>query len=244
MSKNTVLIVGASSAIGCEIIRQISDDKTLVLAHYYSGEARLAAVQAEVQAKIVPLCADLSTEDGIADLLESVGSHCDFPQKMVFLAAPHLRLVRFKDLMWEDFKHHSDMQLCTAVTILRRFLPQMAMTRYGRVVFMLSSSTLGVPPAAMAHYVTAKYALLGLMRALSSEYAGKHICINGVSPSMVETDFLSEIPEKIVEMSAQEHPLKRNATPTDIAPIVKFLLSEEAGYLTGVNIPVAGGIQV
>lgn len=242
MNKNVVLIVGASSAIGCEIIRWISDADTVILAHYYSGKDRLAAIEAEVKSKIVPIQSDLSSVGGIDALIESVESVCDFPQKIVFLSAPKLTLVRFKDLSWDDFKYHADFQLCTAVKILGRFLPKMAMARNGRVVFMLSSCTFGIPPAMMAHYVFAKYALLGLMKALSSEYAGKKICINAVSPSMVETGFLSNIPDKIVEFAAQQHPLKRNATPADIAPLVKFLLSEEAGYLTGVNIPVTGGI--
>lgn len=243
MNRDTVLIVGASSAIGCEIIKLISDDGTTVLAHYHSGKDRLAKVAAEVKGRIVPIQADLSTEEGIGALVESIASCCDFPRKIVFLAAPRVTLVRFKDLAWDDFRQHSDMQLCTAVKILGRFLPQMAKARHGRVVFMLTSYTLGVPPAAMAHYVTAKYALLGLMKGLASEYASKQVCINAVSPSMVETGFLSEIPEKIVEITALQHPLKRNAVPADVAPVVKFLLSEDAGYLTGINIPVSGGIQ-
>jgi len=58
---------------------------------------------------------------------------------------------------------------------------------------------------------------------------------------MIETDFLAKIPEKLIEMTADQHPQKRNGLPTDVAPVVRFLLSDEAGYITGVNIPVTGG---
>ena len=243
MSENHILIIGASSAIGCEIIRRIADESTVILAHYHTGRERLEALQSEVHGLIVPIRGDLSSEEGVNVLIETVAFHCHAPRKIVFLAAPRLTMVRFKDLSWQDFRHHSEMQLRTAVMLLGRFLPKMANSGYGRVVFMLSSVTIGVPPATMAHYVTAKHALLGLMRALASEYAAKRITVNAVSPSMVETDFLLDIPEKIVELAAQQHPLKRNAIPADLASVVKMLLSDEAGYLTGANIPITGGIQ-
>jgi 3-oxoacyl-[acyl-carrier protein] reductase len=241
VNKNHVLVVGASSAIGCEIIRQTSDDNSVFFAHYHSGKDRLDALLTEVNSRIVPIYADLSLEGDIDSLIESVASNVASPQKIIFVAAPALALTRFKDLTWSDFKEQLDVQLYSAFKILNRFLPVMSREKYGKVVFVLSGYTLGTPPSAMAHYVTAKYALLGLMKSLASEYAGKKICINAISPSMVETNFLANIPEKIVEFTAQQHPLKRNGTPADIAPFVKFLLSEDSAFMTGVNIPVTGG---
>ena len=83
--------------------------------------------------------------------------------------------------------------------------------------------------------------MLGLMKSLAAEYGDKNININAVSPSMIETKFLSEIHEKVIEMSAEMNPLKRNATTKDIVPIIKFLLSKESDYITGANIPITGG---
>jgi 3-oxoacyl-[acyl-carrier protein] reductase len=241
MNKKIVLIVGASSSIGCEIIRQISDENTIILAHYYSRKEELCSLQSEVKAKVVLIQADLSIEKGVDWLIESIAASYDFPDRIVFLAAPALALIRFKDLKWDDFRSQMDMQLYTVYKILNRFLPKMASAKQGKIVFILSSYTIGIPPIAMAHYITAKYALLGLMKSLASEFSGKQICINAVSPSMIETGFLSQIPEKIIELTADKHPQKRNGVPTDVAPVVRFLLSDEAGYITGVNIPVTGG---
>ena len=100
---------------------------------------------------------------------------------------------------------------------------------------------MGVPPKALSHYTTIKYALLGLVKSLASEYADKCIRINAVSPSMTETKFLSNINEKLIEISAQNNPLNRNATPSDIVPAVKFLLSGDASFINGANIPITGG---
>ena len=186
MNKNCILITGASSSIGGAIIRKIADDSTVILAHCHSGLEKLNALKTEVPGKLVPIQADLREESGILALADGVGSHCEAPGKIVFLAAPRLSLARFKSLSWEDFELHHRMPLRTAVTLLGRFLPKMAKSGGGRVVFMLSSVTVGVPPAGMAHYVTAKYALLGLMKALASEYAAKGVTLNAIAPSMME----------------------------------------------------------
>ena len=133
------------------------------------------------------------------------------------------------------------MQVYVAYRILNAYLPKLAKLKEGRVVFMLSSATSGVPPMAMAHYVTAKYALLGLMKSLSSEYSSKGITVNAVSPSMIETEFLSQIPQQLVEITADKHPLGRNGLPADVVPAICFLLSQQASFITGVNLPITGG---
>lgn len=236
-----VLIVGASSAIGCELIRQIAAPDTVILAHCHAGSDRLTALAREVASPLVVMAADLCHEDGIATLRAQVFAVTPCPDQIVFLAAPRFALTRFKDLAWPDFKAQLDMPLHTAVSLLCTVLPRMAQARRGKVVFMLSSYTSGTPPAAMAHYVTAKYAMLGLMKALAAEYAGKQININAVSPSMVETPFLADIPDKLVEITADKHPQKRNGRPADVAPVLRFLLSPASDFITGTTIAVTGG---
>ena len=241
MDKNTLLIVGASSAIGCELIRRVAGKDALILAHYNSGKSKLDLLDTEAGSQVVPIQADLSTSEGADAIIASVKSHCEFPNRIVFFAAPPLVLKRFKDVQWDDFASQLNLQLRTSYAVLKAFLPLMSAAKSGKVVFVLSSYTLGIPPSAMSHYVTAKYALLGFMKSLSAEYAGKGICVNAVSPSMVETAFLSGVPRKLVEIAAQEHPMNRNGRPADVAPVIEFLLSDDAGFMTGVNVPVTGG---
>ncbi len=241
MNRERLLILGASSSIGCEIIRNIAHENMTILAHFHTNPARLEDLSKTVAAAIIPVKADLRSESDIEKMLQTIEQTCSFPDKMVFLAAPKIYLARFKDLHWSDFQTQLDVQLRAAVLACQRFLPKMAAAKTGKLVFVLSSYTVGAPPAAMAHYITAKYALLGLMKALSSEYAARKVCVNAISPDMVETGFLSEIPRKLVELTAEQHPLKRIASPSDVAPMVKFLLSDDADYITGVNVPIAGG---
>jgi 3-oxoacyl-[acyl-carrier protein] reductase len=239
--QSVVLILGASSDIGRQVIREIDDGSLLVLAHYNHNLDKLTQLQSEVRSTIVPIQADLSRDEDIEAMLARIAGVCPYPQKIVHLPAPRMSYTRFKDATWHTFQHEMDIELRSIVLILSRFLPLMAKDGAGKVVFMLSSVCHGVPPKALAHYITTKYALLGLMKALAAEYADKNISINAVSPSMMDTSFLSDIPGKLIEISAAAHPLKRNASTQDIAPIIRFLLSPDSNYVTGANIPATGG---
>ena len=241
MSKDIVLIIGASSDIGSGLIRELSDSDSIILAHYNNSEDKIKKIQAESNLKLIPVRADLLDEKQVLDLIGDIKKNYGFPNKIVHFPAPRVNNIRFKDVKWEDFQKNIYIQLKSIILILKEFLPFMAKERRGKIVFVLSSYTLNIPPKALSHYVTVKYALLGLMKSLASEYSDKAININAVSPSMVDTGFLTNIPEKIIELTAQAHPLKRNATVKDIAPVIKFLLSNSADYISGVNIPVSGG---
>ena len=237
---NNILIVGASSDIGIGLIKSIKEE-SLIIAHYNSCDKKLLELENKIPNKLVTARADLSSENDTQKLLDTVESLYGIPNKIVHLAAPKFRNIRFKDVIWKDFEDEINICLKSLILILNRFLPKLAKLKTGKVVCMLSSVTLNVPPKSLAHYTTVKYAILGLVKSLASEYADKGIAINAISPLMIETKFLSEINEKIVEMSAYNSPLKRNADIKDVVPMINFLLSKEADYINGVNIPVTGG---
>jgi 3-oxoacyl-[acyl-carrier protein] reductase len=240
MSKNIILIIGASSDIGLNLIKNISDD-ALILAHYNSSEERLLELSKNINNKLVTLKADLLIEDEINELLHTIEFKYGIPNKIVHLAANKVENIRFKDVSWSDFEKDINISLKSAVLILNRFLPKMAKQKRGKVLIILSSYVLGVPPKALSHYTSIKYAMLGLVKSLASEYADKNIQINSVSPSMIDTKFLDNINNKFIELNAYNHPLKRNARVEEVTSIIKMLLSEESDYLNGVNIPITGG---
>ena len=240
MSKDIILIIGASSDIGLNLIKNISDE-ALIIAHYNSSNEKLLELSKKINNKLVALKADLSKEDEINKLLDVIEFDYGVPNKIIHLAANKVENIRFKDVSWSDFEKDINISFKSAVLILNRFLPKMAKLRKGKVIIMLSSYVLGVPPKALTHYTTIKYALLGLVKSLASEYSDKNIQINAVSPSMIDTKFLDNINEKFVELNAYNHPLKRNATVDDITPIIKMLISKESDYINGINIPVTGG---
>ena len=237
---NIVFIIGASSDIGLDLIKKI-DEECIILAHYHSNKDELVQLSKEIKNTLVPLQADLSNEDDINALIQKIQTEYGTPNKIIQLAASRVENIRFKEVKWSDFEKDMNITLKSSVMFLTAFLPQLAREKRGKVVIMLSSYVLGVPPKALAHYTTIKYALLGLVKSLASEYDNKNIQINAISPSMIDTKFLDNINEKFVELNAYNHPLKRNAIVQDITPAIKMLISKESDYMNGINIPITGG---
>ena len=241
MSDNIVLIIGASSDIGLDLIKSI-DEECLILAHYNNSDKKLLELSKSIKNKIIMLKADLSSEKDITSMMNSIEESYGIPNKIIHLAAVKFENIRFKNVSWPDFQNEIDVGLKSLTIILNRFLPKLSKQKRGKVVVMLSSVVLtNVPPKALTQYTVVKYALLGLVRSLASEYANRNIQINAISPSMIETKFLRNIDEKLVELNAYNHPLKRNAQVEDITPIIQFLISKESNYMSGNNIPVTGG---
>jgi 3-oxoacyl-[acyl-carrier protein] reductase len=240
MNKQLILVIGASSDIGLNLIRNINED-AIIIAHYNSSVDELLKVSKSIKNKLVLIKANLAIEEQVYEMLSEIERNYGIPSKIVHLAATKFKNLRFKDLSWFDFQEEIDVSLKSFTIILNRFLPKLVKIRQGKVVCMLSSVTINLPPKALVHYTTIKYALLGLVKSLASEYGNKNIQINALSPSMIETKFLKNINKKIIEISAHNHPLRRNANVDDVVPSILMLLSKDSDYINGVNIPIDGG---
>jgi 3-oxoacyl-[acyl-carrier protein] reductase len=237
----TILVTGASSDIGLTLLRALLQHTTArVLAHGFSGVERFKPLSREFGDRIVSLQADLSKPTGMSQLVEAVAA-LGVPSSIVHLPALKLRYDRFTRLNWDSFELDMAVQVRSAIMLLQHFLPKMARLPRARVVFVLSSVVHGIPPKFMSQYTIAKYAQLGLMRALAAEYASSTIRINAVSPSMVETQFLSELNELAIQGAAASNPLGRNAKPEDVVGAIQFLLSPAADYISGIALPIAAG---
>ena len=243
-AKPAILITGGSSDIGLELIRAIADDGMIILAQCHQGLDRLQQLKERDPRfeSLIPIQADLSSDDGISALISQVDQRAPDLSRIVHLPAQKLEFKRFSEFSWDTLLRDLEIQVKSLTQILKAFLPSMSKGEdRGKVVIMLSSVTFNVPPKFMSMYTVTKYAQLGLMRSLAAEYADRGVCINAVSPSMVETRFLSKIPQRFVEIAADQNPAKRNAVPLDVAPMIRFLLSGESNYITGANIPISAG---
>lgn len=247
-----ILITGASSDIGRELIRQLTSTNNgheafrgKLIAHAYSGMEKLAVLKQEMPCldkQIEIIRADLSLESDLCRMIAAIRERHGFPTQIVHLAAARVELKRVTEFDWNWLAKDLEIQLRSISMILQEFLPDMTKSHQRcKVILMLSSVTLGAPQKYMTQYTIVKYALLGLLRSLAVEYADKPICFNAVSPSMVDTQFLTNIPEKYIEMTAAAHPSKRNATVMDVVPALLFLLAHDSDYISGANLPVTAG---
>jgi len=239
----TILVTGASSDLGGALIRNllVKDPTATVMAHSHTGSVRIQELGNEFGDRIQPITADLSDSSQVASMGDDILARFGCPSQFVHLPGVRLRYERVSKFDLAHFHRDMAIQVDSAFLLLKQFAPKMSKLAAARVVFVLSSVTRGLPPKFMSMYSVVKYAQLGLMRAAAAEFASTPLTINGVSPGMIETQFLEEIGDVAVRMSAAANPRARNAAPSDVIGAIEFLLSPAAAYITGAEIPVTGG---
>lgn len=237
----TSLIVGASSDIGQALLMTLDGLGNRFIAHGCRNVQALENMRSSMQSDLNIVKANLSNPDSCDAFINEAMGLCNSPDNLVFAQAQRLKLTRFKKISRHQLLEQLEIQMMSSMMIAKAFIPNMIKNEKARIVFVLSSVTLGLPPAAMADYNIAKYAQLGLMRSLAAEFGSKGVRINAVSPSMVDTHFLQDIPANMIIQNAAAHPMKRNASSKEVASTVAFLLSDGAEYINGVNLSVTGG---
>jgi 3-oxoacyl-[acyl-carrier protein] reductase len=141
----------------------------------------------------------------------------------------------------EQFTSVIDANLTGAYRVTKRAAQGMLRARSGRIVLM--SSVVGLlGSAGQANYAASKAGLVGLARSLARELGSRSITVNVVAPGPVETDMTAALGEKRLAELTEAVPLGRMATPDEIAGVVAFLASADAGYITGAVIAVDGGL--
>ena len=238
----TYLITGATSDVGRALIERLLQNApadTLVLAQGCGDLEKLADLCARFPGQVRPFDVDLSDRAKVDTFVQVLAASAPAPTHFIHL--PALPVVNAKFKAFDQTRFDRDLEI--QVRICRAVLPAMAKARFGRVLFIQTSYTIGCPPKNTAAYVMAKSAIGGLVKSLAVEYARFGVTVNCVAPSMMETNFLKDTPDLIVQ-AAEENPMGRNATPADVVPAMAFLLSDEAGFITGVTLPVTGGSAI
>lgn len=237
-----LLITGASSDIGIELIQKTESNYGTILAHYHDSSEKLTEMKKRLGEKLVLLQADFSDENGAEHLISKINELQVLPNHIVHLPAVKAFSQKFHKIQWSEYEKGMNVSLRSVVKILKEYIPGMAKQKYGKIVFMLTSCILDKPPKYQSSYVTVKYALWGLMKSLSAEYADKGITVNGISPDMIETKFLSELPDLIIQQNAMNSPIGRNLSVHDVVPAIGYLLSDAADTITGQNLGITGGL--
>lgn len=239
-----LLVTGASSEVGIRLIEEIYSDYDRIYMQYrtMNNELQQLIERLEPECNIVPIQADFSDVESVNNMIDEIKKSTILPDNIVHIPAPKAYNKQFHKDRWENYESGWDISVRSIVLILQAFIANMAKNRYGRIVFMLTSCTNNNPPKFQSSYVTVKYSLLGLMKSLSVEYISKGITVNGVSPDMMETKFLSELPELIVENNRENSPIGRNIYVDEVVPVIQYMLSDSAASMTGQNIVISGGL--
>lgn len=246
-SGRIVLVTGGSRGIGAAIVAKLAEQGYKVVINYSTDSVGASDLIERLCSRgyvVVDGKADVSKIEDLENLKmqiqDSIGSITD----VVHCASPIPIPTAFELLSWADFQLQIDVQLKGAFNCAKAFLPTMLGAKKGTFTLVSSIFAEGAPPSLQAHYVSTKAALSAFGRAIAVEYGSKGIRSNIVAPGMTQTDMISGIPDKTKLLAKMSTPLRKIATPEDIANTVEFLVGDGSGHISGETIRVCGGIAM
>lgn len=253
MEKKLAVITGASRGLGQEIAVQFAETGyDLVLAartECKATEERIKATGADV--KYVSVACDTTKPESVANLKKKADEMggCDILVNNVGIYP----FMLFEDLDYDTWKNYFDVNVNSPYNCCQAFLPGMREKEWGRVINIASDAFHNGAEPKLSGYIATKGAVIGLTRALASEYGPYGVTVNAVAPGLFVTDQTVENiggePGKVPEDKFDKWDLmlglqciKKYPYPKEFVGAVKFLASEESGFMTGQTMIVDGGI--
>jgi len=232
-------VTGASRGIGAAIAKALAADGWPVGVNYRSDAAAAAAVVRSIEeagGRALAVAADVSDPAAADELFTRV--EAELGPVLVLVNNAGVRADSLSPAMDdEEWQRVIDTNLSAAFRMTRRALRTMIRTRWGRVVNVASVAGQRAAPG-QANYATAKAGLVALTKTVAAEVARRSVTVNAVAPGFVQTDMTEGLDERLLELV----PARRMGTPEEVAACVRFLASEEAGYVTGSLLTVDGGL--
>ncbi len=236
-----VLITGSSRGIGKAIAQYLSDNGYNIVLHCSKDVEKLEGLQQEILAKGVNcryLAFDIKDREEAKKVLTKDIEANGIYYGIVLNAgiAKDNPFPAMEDEEWDSVLHTN---LDGFYNVLKPLSMPLIQARKGRVITMSSISGL-TGNRGQVNYSASKAGLIGATKAFAREVAKRNITANCIAAGIIDTDMTKDIPEEIIK----QVPIKRKGSPKEVASLVNYLLSEDAGYITGQVISVNGGLYI
>lgn len=237
----TVLITGSSRGIGEAIAISLANSGYNIVLHCSKDASRLDNLKDEIQnlgVQCRALAFDIKNREECEKLLLSDIEKNGIYYGIVLNAGiakdnPFPALEGFE---WDDVINTN---LGGLYNVLKPLSLPMIQARNGRIITISSISGM-IGNRGQVNYSASKAGIIGATKALAKELAKRKITVNCVAPGIIYSDMTQDIPEEIIK----QIPLKRMGKPEEVASLVKYLMSEEASYITGQVISINGGLVI
>jgi NAD(P)-dependent dehydrogenase (short-subunit alcohol dehydrogenase family) len=255
MKDKVAVITGGVQGIGLEVARELAQAGVrLVLADVNVTAGKDAAEELGQLTEIEFVSTDLTKPESVKDMVETATRKFGRIDYFVNCAAI-LDDKTFEESSPDDWKRMLDVCLLGPMHCLHAILPIMKAQQFGRIV-CFSSDSARIGQARLSYYAAAKAGVTALVKSIAQEVGPNGITANIVSPGATNTPLRMKREAALREQMGEEkyqrrvqtvqkmYPLRRIGEPSDVAPMVAFLLSERAGWMTGQVISINGGFTM
>ena len=239
------LITGGSRGIGRGIALRLARDGVKVAINYRTNaDAADYVVNAVTEAggEAMAVCADVSQSAAVDDMVKRVLDTLGGIDILVNNAGiiHDSLLMRMTEEVWDDVVNTN---LKGAYNCTKASLRHMVRQRWGRIISVVSVVGLEGNPG-QSNYAASKAGIIAFSRSIAKEVASRNITVNAVAPGYISTEIVADLSPEFKELIMSRIPQNRFGTVEDVANMVGYLASEEAGYITGEVIRVDGGIEL
>lgn len=248
--KKVVLITGSSRGIGASIAKAFAKEGATVIVNYKENhEAAEGVVNSciELGGDAWGIQADVTSEVAVSDMVKEITLEAGTIDIVVnnafkpYIFSPEKRKLAW-EVSWNDYQEQLEGALRSAYLVNNAVIPLMKKQSEGSIIH-IATNLIERPLVAYHEYTTAKAALVGYSRNLATELGPFGVRVNCVAPGLVyPTSASRETKEDLKELIISQTPLRRIASPDDIAGPVLFLASDWSGFVTGQTIFVDGGL--
>jgi len=236
MTNRTAFVTGASRGIGRACAKALAETGARVILAARDA-AKLEEVAYEIPGAMC-IAIDLASAESIKEAFAKAGN-VDILVNNAGITKDGLAMRMKKD----DWDAVLATNLTGAFLAIQQVLPGMLKQRWGRII-NISSIVGETGNPGQSNYVASKAGLIGLTKSLAQEIASRTVTVNAVAPGFIETDMTAALSEDVKNNLLTHIPLRRFGTVEDVAAAVRFLASEEAGYITGHVLDVNGGMYM
>ncbi len=247
--KKTILITGAATGIGAATARELSGPNINLILTTGSNITELNSVYDETEnngSRVLKIVGDLSDEKFVSDLVNEIKSKSKHIDQFVSNAG-FASKKKFLEFETNDLKVALNTMLFPFNTIVKEFFDDFKVSKHGSIVAVSSfvNKNIGINNNIFPTTAATKSAIEGLVKTLAFQFAKHNVTVNCVSPGFTrKKSHHSALSIEEWDKVKNAIPLNRLAEPNDIAAMIKFLLSERAGYITGQIIKIDGGLSL